>query len=58
VFAFNERAIRSYEKAGFQVEGRHREAIVRDGGRHDELTMGILAAEWRARLADPGAGRG
>ena len=49
VFSFNERAIRSYEKAGFQVEGRAREAIVRDGRRWDELTMGILATEWRAR---------
>jgi len=54
VFGFNERAIRSYEKAGFVIEGRHREAIVRDGGRHDELTMGILAAEWRARRPDEG----
>lgn len=52
VFDFNTRAIRSYEKAGFQVEGRHREAIVRDGGRWDELTMGILAAEWHARRSD------
>ena len=52
VFAFNERAIRSYEKAGFAIEGRHREAIVRDGRRHDELTMGILAAEWRSRYPD------
>ncbi len=54
VFGFNERAIRSYEKAGFVIEGRHREAIVRDGERHDELTMGILAAEWRARRPDEG----
>jgi RimJ/RimL family protein N-acetyltransferase len=52
VFDFNSRAIRSYEKAGFTVEGRHREAIVRDGGRWDELTMAILAAEWRARHAE------
>ena len=57
VFAFNERAIRSYEKAGFLIEGRHREAIVRDGGRHDELTMGILAAEWQARLGSADAVR-
>jgi RimJ/RimL family protein N-acetyltransferase len=49
VFSFNSRAIRSYEKAGFTLEGRHREAIARDGGRWDELTMGILASEWRAR---------
>jgi RimJ/RimL family protein N-acetyltransferase len=54
VFGFNERAIRSYEKAGFTVEGRHREAIVRDGRRHDELTMAILAREWRARQAAQG----
>ncbi len=54
VFAFNDRAIRSYEKAGFMIEGRHREAIVRDGGRYDELTMGILAAEWVARYPDEG----
>ncbi|HSM33294.1 MAG TPA: GNAT family protein [Anaerolineae bacterium] len=51
VFSFNSRAIRSYEKAGFRLEGRHREAIVRDGGRWDELTMGILAAEYQARRA-------
>lgn len=49
VFGFNERAIRSYEKAGFAVEGRQREAIIRDGRRHDELTMGILAEDWHAR---------
>ncbi len=49
VFGFNERAIRGYEKAGFRIEGRHREAIVRDGQRWDELTMGVLAAEWQAR---------
>ncbi|MEX1294699.1 MAG: GNAT family protein [Candidatus Limnocylindrales bacterium] len=54
VFAFNERAIRSYEKVGFTIEGRHREAIVRDGERHDELTMGILQADWRERQRHSG----
>ncbi len=52
VFGFNTRAIRSYQKAGFTLEGRHREAILRDGGRWDELTMGILASEWQARQED------
>lgn len=52
VFDFNSRAVRSYEKSGFSVEGRHRQAIARDGGRWDELTMGILASEWRARHPD------
>jgi RimJ/RimL family protein N-acetyltransferase len=58
VFDFNSRAIRSYEKAGFRLEGRHREAIARDGGRWDELTMGILAAEWLARRGLDERGRG
>jgi RimJ/RimL family protein N-acetyltransferase len=49
VFSFNTRAIRAYEKAGFRHEGREREAIIRDGRRWDELTMGILQQEWRAR---------
>lgn len=51
VFSFNERAIRSYQKVGFTLEGRHRESILRDHRRWDELTMGILASEWQARQA-------
>lgn len=68
VFAFNDRAIRSYRKVGFVVEGRSREAIWRDGRFSDEVHMSVLADEWqatrgrvlgleRARSA-AGAGRG
>ena len=46
VFAYNERAIRSYEKAGFKVEGRLRQYIARDGQRYDMIFMGILREEW------------
>jgi len=53
VFSFNERAVRSYQKAGFTLEGRHRESIARDGRRWDELTMGILASEWQVRRSAP-----
>jgi RimJ/RimL family protein N-acetyltransferase len=49
VFEFNERARRAYEKAGFQVEGRLRAAIARDGRWWDELQMGILNEEWVER---------
>ncbi len=59
VFAFNERAVRSYRKVGFQVEGRLREAIQRDDGYWDELQMGILRSEWpglEATWAMAGAG--
>ena len=48
VFAFNERAIRSYRKVGFTVEGHAREAIFRDGQYWDEIAMSILEPEWRA----------
>lgn|SRR5512142_983658 len=49
VFSFNERAIRSYRKVGFLVEGRSRDAIFRDGRYWDELQMSILEDDWRAR---------
>ncbi len=49
VFEFNTRAIRAYEKCGFVVEGRAREAIFRDGRYWDELQMSVLAEEWEAR---------
>ena len=49
VFAFNERAIRAYERVGFVHEGRAREAIWRDGRWWDEIHMSVLEPEWRAR---------
>jgi RimJ/RimL family protein N-acetyltransferase len=49
VFSFNTRAVRSYEKVGFRIEGRLRDAIWRDGRYWDELQMGILEGEWRER---------
>ena len=51
VFAFNERAIRAYRRAGFVIEGRAREAIRRDGRWWDEVEMSILDSDWRAQLA-------
>src|SRR5690349_12074697 len=46
VFDYNPRAIRSYEKVGFQHEGRLRGALNRDGKRWDMLFMGILREDW------------
>lgn len=46
VFEFNQRALRSYEKAGFRVEGRQRQMIQREGRRWDIIYMGILREEW------------
>lgn len=46
VIAYNSRAIRSYEKAGFVIEGREREAGFVDGEWHDDIMMGILDREF------------
>lgn len=54
VYAFNERARKSYEKVGFQLEGVKREANYWDGQFHDALTMSILAPEWRGETSPPG----
>lgn len=48
VFAFNERALRTYRRVGFVLEGRARQAIWRDGRFWDEISMSILSDEWRA----------
>jgi RimJ/RimL family protein N-acetyltransferase len=48
VFEYNPRAIRCYEKAGFQHEGRQREALHRAGKRWDMIYMGILQSDWKS----------
>jgi diamine N-acetyltransferase len=47
VFAENKRAIRLYEKMGFQHEGRWRQNEFRHGRYHDILWMSILRHEWK-----------
>ncbi|MFI9077270.1 GNAT family N-acetyltransferase [Streptomyces sioyaensis] len=42
VFDYNPRARRAYEKCGFEVEGRLREALHWDGEWHDVLVMAAL----------------
>lgn len=50
VFEYNSRAIKSYEKAGFKVEGRKRKIVQRDGRRYDVICMGILRGEWEENV--------
>lgn len=42
VYASNARAMALYEKVGFEVEGRRRRAVLRDGVEDDVLIMGLL----------------
>jgi len=60
VFDFNERARRSYEKAGFQVDVTMRRARFHRGAHHDVYQMSMVRADWdaldRRRAWDPPAG--
>lgn len=49
VFGNNARAIAVYEKLGFIMEGRKRQAVWMDNRWEDLLTMGILRDEWERR---------
>ncbi|MDU5080721.1 GNAT family protein [uncultured Tissierella sp.] len=49
VFSFNNKAIKLYEKIGFQHEGRSRESIFREGKWHDIIHMAILQNEYIKR---------
>jgi RimJ/RimL family protein N-acetyltransferase len=44
----NERALRFFQRAGFSVEVRLRQAIRRDGHYCDAIKLGILREEWQA----------
>ncbi len=45
VFAFNERALRVYQRLGFREVGRLRETTFRDGVWQDEVIMDLLQRE-------------
>ncbi|MCL2633561.1 MAG: GNAT family N-acetyltransferase [Oscillospiraceae bacterium] len=46
VFSFNERAVKSYIKAGFKEYGRRRKANYSNGEYHDVICMDILREEF------------
>ena len=49
VYENNARAVRSYEKAGFVLEGRQRQAVYKHGKYEDVLFMSVLRSEWDSR---------
>lgn len=46
VFSFNDRAIRLYNRIGFQEEGKSRQSLFRNGNWHDIIHMGLLQKEY------------
>lgn len=46
VLANHSQAIRLYEKCGFQIEGRRRQAQFKEGEYVDIVFMGVLRSEW------------
>jgi RimJ/RimL family protein N-acetyltransferase len=48
-FSFNDGARRLYERMGFVLEGRKREAVFFDGAWHDIIELSMLEGEWRER---------
>jgi RimJ/RimL family protein N-acetyltransferase len=46
VIDYNSRAIRAYQKCGFTIEGKEREAALVDGAWHDDVMMAILDREY------------
>lgn len=49
--AYNEGAIRLFQKFGFMEEVRRRKAIQRDGEFWDLVSFGLLNAEWQAQMS-------
>jgi tRNA threonylcarbamoyladenosine modification (KEOPS) complex Pcc1 subunit len=53
-YAFNEAALRVYERVGFREIGRRRNSIVSLGRRWDEILMDVIAEDWAARAGTIG----
>jgi RimJ/RimL family protein N-acetyltransferase len=50
VYAFNERGVRAYLRAGYKEIGRRRQALVRAGVAHDIVLMDCLATEFHSDM--------
>ncbi len=46
VVSFNERAIRCYERIGFKTFGVRKEAVLREGRRHDKVYMEMTRSDF------------
>ena len=53
VYEYNSKAQALYERLGFVVEGRKRQAVYHDGHYYDHISMGMLCSEWEAARRQP-----
>ena len=53
VLPWNARAIRAYERAGFRMIGRRRDALISFGRRCDEVLMDAAASEFEGSVLTP-----
>ena len=56
-FSWNTGAVRLYERLGFTLEGRKREAAFRDGKFWDLVELGMLEHEWESLYGKQANGR-
>jgi UDP-4-amino-4,6-dideoxy-N-acetyl-beta-L-altrosamine N-acetyltransferase len=49
VLASNMKVVEMHQKFGFQLEGRKRANVLKDGARMDVLLLGMLSREWLAQ---------
>jgi len=50
VYEYNERAVKCYQKCGFQYEGRMRHSAFIDGRYYDEIIMGALKGDFLKQI--------
>jgi RimJ/RimL family protein N-acetyltransferase len=51
VYSFNPRAIRVYEKLGFETEGVFKQELFRHGSYHDVISMALFRRDWENRTS-------
>lgn len=49
-YSFNKRAIKSFEKCGFVIEGILRKEVFKDGCYYDKIAMGILKEDFFSKI--------
>jgi len=47
VIDYNVRSLKMHLKLGFEIEGRRRQNIFKNGAYHDEIILGLLKEQWK-----------